>query len=86
MPFVMKTECALGQNDTCIYYLITTFELPCKPRCLNIESIYKLLRYRKKLTREDVIEEIEKNKGTQFDPEIADILLNLIKNGDIEGI
>ena len=42
--------------------------------------------YRKKLTREAIIEEIEKNKGTQFDPEIADILLNLIKNGDIEGI
>jgi hypothetical protein len=25
----------------------------------------------------------EKNKGTQFDPEIADVMLRLIKNGEI---
>ena len=28
--------------------------------------------------------EIETNKGTQFDPKIADILLKLIKSGRIE--
>ena len=40
--------------------------------------------YRKKLTKEDIINEIEKNKGTQFDPIIADIMLRLIKEGKIE--
>ena len=40
--------------------------------------------YRKKLTREAVLNEIENNKGTQFDPEIADILLMLIKSGKID--
>ena len=40
--------------------------------------------YRKKLTKEDIINEIEKNKGTQFDPKIADIFLKLIKSGKID--
>lgn len=39
--------------------------------------------YRKKLTKEDIINEIEKNKGTQFDPKIADVFLNLMKNGKV---
>ena len=39
--------------------------------------------YRKKLTREHIISEIETNKGRQFDPEIADIMLALIRSGEI---
>ena len=39
--------------------------------------------YRKKLTKEDITNEIEKNKGTQFDPKIADIFLKLLKEGKI---
>ena len=39
--------------------------------------------YRNKLTKERIIEEIETNKGRQFDPEIADIMLNLIRKGEI---
>ena len=39
--------------------------------------------YRKKLTKEDIINEIEKNKGTQFDPKIADVMLALIRDGRI---
>lgn len=40
--------------------------------------------YRKKLSKEDIFREIEQNKGLQFDPEIADIFLRLIKEGKIE--
>jgi len=40
--------------------------------------------YRKKLSKEDIISEIERNKGTQFDPKIADIFLRLIDEGKIE--
>ena len=40
--------------------------------------------YRKKLTPENIREEIEKNKGKQFDPKIADIFLRLLKEGKIE--
>ena len=35
--------------------------------------------YRKKLTKEAIIAEIENNKGTQFDPKIADVFLKLYK-------
>lgn len=39
--------------------------------------------YRNKLTRERIISEIETNKGLQFDPEIADIMLRLIRSNKI---
>ncbi len=40
--------------------------------------------YRKKLTMDDIVEEIKKNKGKQFDPVIADTFLRLIRDGKIE--
>ncbi len=36
--------------------------------------------YRNSLSLDIVIDEIEKNKGTQFDPKIADIFLDILKN------
>ena len=39
--------------------------------------------YRKKLSRETIISELEKNKGKQFDPKFADIMLRLIENGQV---
>ena len=40
--------------------------------------------YRKKLTKDDIINEIESNKGSQFDPEVADVMLRLINEGKIK--
>ena len=40
--------------------------------------------YRKKLTKEKIISEIENNKGKQFDPEIADVMLRLIRENKIK--
>ncbi|MBR6917072.1 MAG: HD-GYP domain-containing protein [Clostridia bacterium] len=40
--------------------------------------------YRKKLSKEDIINELQTNKGTQFDPAIADIMLKLIEEGTIK--
>ncbi|WP_408070673.1 HD-GYP domain-containing protein [Butyrivibrio sp. JL13D10] len=40
--------------------------------------------YRKKLSPEKIREEIEKNKGKQFDPKIADIFLRLLEEGKIK--
>ncbi len=37
--------------------------------------------YRQKLTKEVIIDELEKNKGKQFDPEIVEHILKLIKQG-----
>ncbi|MBR2796455.1 MAG: HD domain-containing protein [Clostridia bacterium] len=39
--------------------------------------------YRKKLTSEHIKNEIETNKGKQFDPEVADVMLRLIREGQI---
>jgi HD-GYP domain-containing protein (c-di-GMP phosphodiesterase class II) len=39
--------------------------------------------YRKKLGRERIISEIETNRGLQFDPNIADIMLRLLREGKI---
>jgi HD-GYP domain-containing protein (c-di-GMP phosphodiesterase class II) len=39
--------------------------------------------YRDRLSKEHIIEEFEKNKGRQFDPKIADIMLRLIKDGSL---
>ena len=40
--------------------------------------------YRKKLSAEYIVSEIEKNKGSQFDPKIADIMLELIKTNKVK--
>ena len=40
--------------------------------------------YRKCLSKERIIEEIEKNKGCQFDPEIAEVMLRLLKEKKIK--
>ena len=34
--------------------------------------------------RETILSELEENKGTRFDPKIADIFIELIKNGKID--
>jgi len=46
---------------------------------MNSERIY-----RKPLSRAIIINEIEKNKGNQFDPDIADVFLELLVNGAID--
>ncbi|MBO4808805.1 MAG: HD domain-containing protein [Lachnospiraceae bacterium] len=40
--------------------------------------------YRGRLNREQVVEEIERNRGTQFAPEVADTVLAMIKDGMLE--
>lgn len=39
--------------------------------------------YRNRLTKERILEEIETNRGKQFDPKIADIMLKLLREGKI---
>ena len=40
--------------------------------------------YRKKLTMEQIINEIEVNKGKQFDPKVADVMLELLRNNTLD--
>lgn len=39
--------------------------------------------YRSRLDKEYILSELEKNKGKQFDPDVVDHLLKLIKQGDV---
>lgn len=39
--------------------------------------------YRTRLSKDVIIRELEENKGRQFDPMIADIMLKFVRNGDV---
>ncbi len=59
-------------------------EIPLVARIATMADAFDAMTskrtYRNKLPLDVVIEEIEKNKGTQFDPKIADIFLDILKN------
>lgn len=61
-------------------------EIPLLSRILAIADAYDAMTegriYRKAISSEEAIEEIRKNTGSQFDPEIVDIFLEIIKNGN----
>jgi HD-GYP domain-containing protein (c-di-GMP phosphodiesterase class II) len=47
----------------------------------SVDAMYSDRIYRTSRSREYVIEQLEKNKGTQFDPELSDIMVKLIREG-----
>lgn len=59
-------------------------DIPLIARIICVADSYDAMNtdrvYRKKLSREQIINEITKNKGLQFDPQIADIMLDLLQN------
>lgn len=63
-------------------------EIPLIARMICVADAFDAMNsnrvYRNKLTKEDIINEIEKNKGKQFDPKIADIFLRLIKDRNFD--
>lgn len=63
-------------------------EIPLNARIIGIADAFDAMTanrvYRKKLEFKFVLEELKKGKGTQFDPQIADILLGLIEDGTID--
>lgn len=62
-------------------------DIPLIARMICVADSYDAMNsnrvYRSHLSKEDIISEIESNKGKQFDPEIADIMLRLLKEGKI---
>jgi energy-coupling factor transport system substrate-specific component len=62
-------------------------EIPLNARIIGIADAFDAMTanrvYRKRLNFELVLEELKKGKGTQFDPKLVDILLELISSGKI---
>ncbi|MDD5686856.1 MAG: response regulator [Elusimicrobia bacterium] len=58
-------------------------EIPLGARILAVADTYDAMLsdrpYRKALTKQKAIEELEKNSGTQFDPEVVNTFLKIIK-------
>lgn len=63
-------------------------DIPFIARMICVADSYDAMNtnrvYRDKLSQEHIISELEKCKGRQFDPEITDVMLRLIKEGQIE--
>ncbi|WP_294428399.1 HD domain-containing phosphohydrolase [uncultured Treponema sp.] len=62
-------------------------EIPVQARIIAVADSFDAMHtnrsYRKRLSDEVILEELEKNKGIQFDPEVADAMLRLIKKGKL---
>ena len=63
-------------------------EIPLNARIIGIADAFDAMTanrvYRKKIDFDFVVEEIKRGRGTQFDPQMVDIMLELIDNGDID--
>lgn len=63
-------------------------EIPLNARIIGIADAFDAMTanrvYRKKLDIGHVLEELEKGRGTQFDPKLVDIMFGLIKDGTID--
>lgn len=59
-------------------------DIPYLVRITSIADAFDAMsskrNYRNELTLDTIINEIEKNKGIQFDPEISDVFLNILKS------
>ena len=63
-------------------------DIPFVARMICVADSYDAMNtnrvYRKKLSKESILEEIERCKGKQFDPKVADVMISLIKSGRID--
>ena len=64
-------------------------DIPFIARIICVADAYDAMNsdrvYRKKLSKQRIIEEIRNGKGTQFDPKIADVMLSLIRHNKLDG-
>lgn len=60
-------------------------KIPIRARIIALCDAYDAMTsdrpYRKKMSHENALEEIVRNRGTQFDPKIVDLFLNLFADG-----
>lgn len=65
-------------------------DIPESARIISIADTFDAMNsdriYRRALPKEVIIRELEKGKGTQFDPELTDRFIELYENGDLDEI
>jgi 5'-deoxynucleotidase YfbR-like HD superfamily hydrolase len=65
-------------------------DIPLIARIICVADSYDAMNtnrvYRKKLPKDYILEELEKNKGRQFDPEIAEIMLRLLRENRLPSV
>lgn len=63
-------------------------DIPLNARIIGIADAFDAMTanrvYRKKLDFEYVLSELKKGRGTQFDPKLVDIMLELVEDGTID--
>jgi len=63
-------------------------EIPLTARIIGIADAFDAMTsnrvYRNSMKMEDVIEELKRGKGTQFDPALVDIMLELVNSGRLD--
>lgn len=63
-------------------------DIPLEARIICVADSFDAMAtdraYRPKLSKEVIVEELKKGKGSQFDPKIADAMIHLIENGEIK--
>ncbi len=63
-------------------------EIPLQARIICVADSYDAMHtdrsYRPRLSDQEILEEFEKGKGTQFDPEIAEVMIKLLKENALE--
>ncbi|MCQ2518233.1 MAG: HD domain-containing protein [Lachnospiraceae bacterium] len=63
-------------------------DIPLYARIIGVADSFDAMNsdrcYRKHLSAEKILEELENNAGTQFDPDIAQIMIKMVKDGLIE--
>ncbi len=62
-------------------------EIPLVARIIGVADAMDAMNsdrcYRNHLSRDVILSELEKNKGTQFDPKIAQIMIDMINSGEV---
>ena len=63
-------------------------EIPLQARIICVADSYDAMHtdrsYRPRLSDKQILEEFEKGKGTQFDPEIAEVMIKLLQENALE--
>ena len=65
-------------------------DIPVSARCLSIADAFDAMvskrSYKNRMPLENALSEIEKNLGSQFDPELGKLFVKMIREGVIEVI